>query len=162
MNLNISSINFKTFDNKNNKKYNSMRFLFDKNLMDTINFSGRCRNMDTIKEIKTISGNEAMQNSLVAFVPDLLLEYFEGSLPKNDFSELFKIKLNKVKYLFSQMPKELAIKNLTAFKNEITLAEQINSACIKAKNLNEVDFNKELEDYIVSYNKNYQDGFCGI
>ena len=60
------------------------------------------------------------------------------------------------------MPKELAIKNLTAFKNEITLAEQINSACIKAKNLNEVDFNKELEDYIVSYNKNYQDGFCGI
>ncbi|MBQ7286619.1 MAG: hypothetical protein IJW73_02540 [Candidatus Gastranaerophilales bacterium] len=162
MNLSISRTNLKIFDNRNNKKYNNRSSLLSINCADTVTFSGRSKNMSMINEVKAIKNNEAMKSSLVAFIPDVLSKYFEGSLSKNDFSELYILKLNDVKFLFAQMPKELARENLTAFKNEVELANQINTLCLKAKDIDKTDFDEKIKNYITSYNKNYQDGACGI
>ena len=94
------------------------------------------------------------QNSLVAFLPELLKRFFSGEIDEATFKQEFEDKSVQAKMYLLYMKEYIKdIKaNQKIFRNEFYLTDRINHA-IYEFNLSGQEFKDALKKYIVDYNK---------
>lgn len=144
------------------KTYNANKTcLYKKPSRDTICFSGKIIrfNMGIREEVNNLKQNKYMKNSLVAFIPEVLENYFNGNVSKNELADTFTLNMNKTKFYLSQMPEQLLKENQQAFKNEFAFADKINK--ILKTNEDERQLYKKLSESIKEYLNSYQEDACG-
>ncbi len=141
-------------DSNKRKAYNYKLYAFKNSNADSVCFSsnGIKLSMDK-KELDKLKISKFLANSMVDFIPNIVSDYFENKLSKNEFAILYISKLNKVKFYLSQMKPELRKENLTVYKNEFTLADSINKFAIKINEQDDSSFNNNLKQVITDYNK---------
>ena len=92
-----------------------------------------------------------LDNLMIGFVPDMLEQFFNGSMSREEFSYLYIHRLNKVKLYLSQMPKDLRKENQQVFRNEFELADKLNRLAINCKNYSDEAFKDAIYDHMQGY-----------
>ena len=107
------------------------------------------------RNIAILKESEYLMNSLVAFMVELLEQYVSGDISACHMADAYVRRLNMTKFHFMQMPKELAIKNLQVFSNELSLAQQLNAISLQAPRLENSEFDQKLLECIKDYAETY-------
>ena len=107
------------------------------------------------RNIALLKESEYMMNSLVAFMVELLEQYASGDISACHMADAYVRRLNMTKFHFMQMPKELAIKNLQIFSNELVLAQQLNAISVRVLRQEDSEFDQKLLECIKDYAETY-------
>ncbi|MBQ3640941.1 hypothetical protein II906_03320 [bacterium] len=157
MNIN-NYYNLKRFDNYKFPNYNKFVCSFGNEQKDSFILKETRPLMDIQEEMEKLNKSKFLNDSIVAFIPPLVRAYFEGKLNQTDFSKKYSVEMGKAMLYLSQLQPDLIRDNQEAFKNEFAFADGINELIKNASGKNQ--FDKDLSELIIKYNKNYQDS-CG-
>ena len=91
------------------------------------------------------------ENSLVAFLPDILEKFFSGAIDEATFKKVFADNLKTTKIYLVCMSKELLEENKKIFRNEFIFADKLNAAI---KNFSGQDLKNTIKNLIAQYNNN--------
>ena len=103
---------------------------------------------DFIAELIT---SRKLQNSLVAFLSELLKKFFSGEIDEATFKSRFDDKACQAKMYLAYMPQDMIKANQTIFKNEFKLTDAIGDA-IYEQQLSGQEFKEALKEFILRYN----------
>lgn len=101
--------------------------------------------------IEQLLTSRKFQNSLVAFLPELLKKFFGGEIDEATFKREFEDKSFQAKIYLAYMGEYIKV-NQKIFRNEFYLTDRINDAIFEF-NLSGQEFKDALKKYIVEYNK---------
>ena len=90
--------------------------------------------------------------SPVAFLTELLRQFFAGEIDETDFKQIFEDKSTQAKLYLVYMGKEIILDNQKVFRHEFRLADEVNAAIFR-ENLSGEEFKNRLKKSIIAYNK---------
>lgn len=101
--------------------------------------------------IAKLMASRKLQNSLVAFLGELLDRFFSGEIDEETFKKIFDNEACQAKMYLSYMGEYIKV-NQRIFKNEFKLADKIGDA-IYLDNLSGQEFKEALKKFIIRYNE---------
>lgn len=113
--------------------------------------------MNEEKLIEELISSQKLQDSLVAFLADLLKEYFSGEISEDAFKKEFDEKARQARICFSYMKKDIKVNQKAFFKNEFKLTDQIGDV-VYYGNLSGQEFKDKLKEFVVNYNRTTRRG----
>ena len=99
--------------------------------------------------------SKKLECSPVAFLIELLRQFFAGEINQDDFEKIFIDRSTQAKMYLVYMGKEIILENQKVFRNEFRLADEINHLIIREedKRLHGEEFKAKIKKFIISYNK---------
>ena len=107
--------------------------------------------MDVQQSVDKLFESHKMINSPVAFLPELLKNFFGGETDEETFKSRCLQNMRRAKVCLSLMSKNDIAANKIIFRNEFILADQINFAIVK-DDLRGQELKDALKKFVAEYN----------
>ena len=102
---------------------------------------------------KEFAGLKRFEYSLVNFIPDMLKNFFDGTIDEETFKQKFLYNLKSAKINLVLMSKADIDTNKKVFRNEFIMADKINAAIVDEK-LSGQKLKDKLKKFVMQYNDN--------
>lgn len=107
--------------------------------------------MDVQQSVDKLFESHKMINSPVAFLPELLKNFFDGAIDETTFKSRVLQNMRTAKVCLSLMSKNDIAVNKVIFRNEFILADQINFAIVE-HDLRGQELKDALKKFVAEYN----------
>lgn len=83
--------------------------------------------------LKKAQQSHSLSNSPVHYIPDLLMQFFEGKITRSVLASQYKMLTVDAQLYFRHMPEDMRKENQRIFKKEFVFADKISKLLLKSQ-----------------------------